>query len=33
MEKSNEFLNRKPNKHDDIVINGNGAIICNQKVV
>ena len=33
MEKFNEFLNRKPNKHDEIVINGNGAIICNQKVV
>ena len=28
----NELLNKKPNKIDDIVIKGNGAIICNQKV-
>ena len=27
------ILNGKPNKNDDIVINKNGAIICNQKVV
>ena len=31
--KINELLNRKPNTNDDIVINENGAIICNQKVV
>ena len=33
MENINELLNRKPNKNDHIVINENGAIICNQKVV
>ena len=33
MEKINELLNRKPNKNDGMVINENGAIICNQKLV
>ena len=28
--KVNEILNKKPNKNDNIVINENGAIICNQ---
>ena len=27
------MVNKNPNKNDDIVINGNGVIICNQKVV
>ena len=31
--KINELLNKKPNKNDDTVINENGAIICNQKLV
>ena len=33
MEKIKKLLNRKPNKNDDKVINENGVIICNQKVV
>ena len=28
--KVNEILNKKPNKNDNIVINENGTIICNQ---
>ena len=32
-QKINKLLNRKPNKKDDIVINENGAFICNQKGV
>ena len=33
-EKINKLVNKNPNKNDDIVIiNGNGVIICNQKVV
>ena len=31
--KNNELLNKKPNKNDDIVINENGAIICNKNIV
>ena len=30
--KFNQFLNKKPNKNDDIIIKENGGIICNQKV-
>ena len=32
MGKINELPNKKSNKNDDIVINENGAIACNQKV-
>ena len=32
-EKNDELLNKKPNKNDDIVINENGAISCNQNIV
>ena len=28
--KVNKILNKKPNKNDNIVINENGTIICNQ---
>ena len=28
--KVNEILNKKPNKNDNIVINENGTMICNQ---